>query len=141
MKLARLRTSFVHIAALALVALGSGPVGAAGPVKVQSPVAPDESPRNMNWFLRDEALFGPHVGLSDKARKKSGIGAVVAPGAEWLPRIGGLNGYAAASTGFYRGRSVNVLSRLSVTVFDRRVALSRFTVSRRRISIGIATAF
>jgi hypothetical protein len=96
---------------------------------------------NFESSVRDKSLLGPPVTVPRKASNQSGIGAAVGPGAEWSPRFARLSAYGATLFGFNRAGSVGADSRPSVTVLDRRIVLSGFTLSRKRIVVVLSTVF
>jgi len=114
MKLVRRCPTFACGAALAIAFLSDAQVHAAGPIKVIAP----------SWGLSPDFL----------ARKQSGIGLTVETGGEWSPNVTNWSGYDATF------RSENAQGRLA-KILDRRGVRSRFTLSRRRISVKITMGF
>jgi hypothetical protein len=98
------------------------------------------SDRNLNFesSARDKSMLGPPLDVL--ARKRDGIGIPVEAGAEWSPRIANWSGSGARLLGFDRKHSNNAQSGL-VTVLDRHLVRSRFTLSRHRIQVDLTLGF
>lgn len=132
MKLARILTSFGCGVALAIVALGGAPVLASGPTAV---AATDTKPDVV--ASGGAKILGYNLAA---AGTRSSFGLAVEARAESWPAIATWSGPKASSLGFERKSSDNALIGLAPLLYGP-VALSRFTISRRRIQVQLRIGF